>query len=631
MKSFKQAWNEAKKSGKALFNWNGKLYNTASEEDLKSQKGDTEKQKMINYLNSIRSKYTDLDAFLGGSPQYRSGNQWGGWTVDNGDQAVSDRVNAFQDANTTVTPYGDIGTVDNIYQPQTNMKMFTDDDIRALNFNNYGSLLNAANNSANDNNAFMIALKRRYGNDTSKWNQQQIENDLGIRGTYRRFGGGDFGDMSRAMASYIGTWNGRNDGMAQNYSKQGLPTSPVQNQQSVTQQPTADWTQTYQNTAIEPEQNSAAKQDADSNSQPRKTTSSNKKTVKKPVVQSSKAVVSTPNSQGTVLNDVTVTAKRTSKANLPTGDGYTLKKQKDGTTVSQFTSHSLLGGNKTYTYYNNGRVRMPDGTMKNYTFKKGNLNIYKSGGTMDNQDEVQKAFTAYLMQLSKSETPQQLEDFIQSLGEEGLKQAYQNFIEQYGEKIRSAKMGAKLQYIKSLKIGGGVYNEDRQLEVPLDKILSSMDNGLLNDIVAYGGNTKAKWAKYMQNKLYNSVKGLDWGSVNPDDIIKGLLNNEGFREAAYQYALKNQKPIGSAQLMIQPTYEHPAQMNPYEENPMFYDQHPRYQKGGAIGFRPIQKQKEGSTIDNFKKEFGSKKKAKKIGKGCLIPKNKKFCKGKKIK
>ncbi len=44
----------------------------------------------------------------------------------------------------------------------------------------------------------------RYGSDTSKWNQDTIENDLGVKGTYRSFGRGDFGDMSRAMAGWIG-------------------------------------------------------------------------------------------------------------------------------------------------------------------------------------------------------------------------------------------------------------------------------------------------------------------------------------------------------------------------------------------------------------------------------------------
>jgi hypothetical protein len=51
----------------------------------------------------------------------------------------------------------------------------------------------------------------RYGSDTSKWNQATIENDLGVKGKYRRFGGGDFGDMSRSMMAWVGKNNGEID------------------------------------------------------------------------------------------------------------------------------------------------------------------------------------------------------------------------------------------------------------------------------------------------------------------------------------------------------------------------------------------------------------------------------------
>lgn len=127
-----------------------------------------------------------------------------------------------------------------------------------------------------------------------------------------------------------------------------------------------------------------------------------------------------------------------------------------------------------------------------------------------NDKKIQQAFVAYLMQISGAKTQQELEDFIQSLGKEGIQKAYKDFTQKLQQQqVQSAKRGAKIQYLKSLK-------------------------------------------------------GDDSKNTN-----------------------------------------------------------------GAIGFRPIQKQKEGSTIENFKKEFGSKKA--KAKKGCLVPKNKKFCSGKKIK
>ena len=81
--------------------------------------------------------------------------------------------------------------------------MFTNDDIRNLGFRNYAGMVSAIGNKANANNNFVKAMIDRYGSDTSKWNQNTIENDLGVKGTYRSFGVGDFGDMSRAMAGWI--------------------------------------------------------------------------------------------------------------------------------------------------------------------------------------------------------------------------------------------------------------------------------------------------------------------------------------------------------------------------------------------------------------------------------------------
>jgi hypothetical protein len=50
----------------------------------------------------------------------------------------------------------------------------------------------------------MRAMYGRYGNDVSKWSQQNIERDLGVSGQYHNFGGGDFGDISRNMSAWIG-------------------------------------------------------------------------------------------------------------------------------------------------------------------------------------------------------------------------------------------------------------------------------------------------------------------------------------------------------------------------------------------------------------------------------------------
>lgn len=67
------------------------------------------------------------------------------------------------------------------------------------------------------------------------------------------------------------------------------------------------------------------------------------------------------------------------------------------------------------------------------------------------QKEVQKLFTAFLIQKSGAKTEQELADFIQKLGEDNLKSLYKQFIQNMQEGTQIAKNGAKLNYIKSLR------------------------------------------------------------------------------------------------------------------------------------------------------------------------------------
>ena len=90
---------------------------------------------------------------------------------------------------------------------QQKLGMFTNDDIRNLGFRNYSGMLSAVRNQANSNNPFVKAMIGRYGSNFDKWDQSKIEGDLRVRGKYRSFGSGDFGDMSKSMASWIGQNN----------------------------------------------------------------------------------------------------------------------------------------------------------------------------------------------------------------------------------------------------------------------------------------------------------------------------------------------------------------------------------------------------------------------------------------
>ena len=182
--SFKNAFNTARNQGKGLFTWNGKQYNTMK----KGENADT-----------FRQQHSDYDQFLG-----NIASSQGGWHVQN----PIDTSYVINKVPKPVTEKSNEVPSSNQVQQNTQLQMFTNDDIRSLGFRNYNGLVSAVGNQANINNNFVKAMVNRYGSDTSKWNQNTIENDLGVSGTYRSFGRGDFGDMSRSMAGWLGTHNG---------------------------------------------------------------------------------------------------------------------------------------------------------------------------------------------------------------------------------------------------------------------------------------------------------------------------------------------------------------------------------------------------------------------------------------
>lgn len=69
-----------------------------------------------------------------------------------------------------------------------------------------------------------------------------------------------------------------------------------------------------------------------------------------------------------------------------------------------------------------------------------------------NEQELQQAFIQFLAQKTGAKTQQELEQVIQQLGEDGLKQAYSEFMQLVQQKqVRAAKFGTKLNYIKQLR------------------------------------------------------------------------------------------------------------------------------------------------------------------------------------
>ena len=189
MSSFSKAFQEARKSGKGVFTWNGKDYSTRA-------KGED--------FDEYRNKHADLDRWYGSSI-YRSPNN-GGWGDVSED--VFNKINHVPEPVTTPTaPTAPITPVSTRYD------RFSDQDIKNLGFNNYQGLVAAAN--ANSSNPFIKTLIGRFG-DVSKWNQNKVESELGVHGRYHNFGGGDYGDMSRSMNSWISAQNGIADAQTDN-------------------------------------------------------------------------------------------------------------------------------------------------------------------------------------------------------------------------------------------------------------------------------------------------------------------------------------------------------------------------------------------------------------------------------
>lgn len=71
-------------------------------------------------------------------------------------------------------------------------------ELKELEFNNYSGL----QKFAAGNTQFAKDLRQRFGQDVNKWDQNTVEKELGVSGTYRGSKAGDFGDMARSMQKW---------------------------------------------------------------------------------------------------------------------------------------------------------------------------------------------------------------------------------------------------------------------------------------------------------------------------------------------------------------------------------------------------------------------------------------------
>ena len=99
-----------------------------------------------------------------------------------------------------------------------------------------------------------------------------------------------------------------------------------------------------------------------------------------------------------------------------------------------------------------------------------------------NEQQLQEAFIQFLAQKTGAKSQQELETKLQQMGEEGIKQAWQEFLQiVQQQQVQAAKFGAKLNYIKSLrgqcpegyeleyfKLGGSVHKKCKKCEQAKD-------------------------------------------------------------------------------------------------------------------------------------------------------------------
>lgn len=360
--NFRSAFNAAKTGGHGVFTWKGKAYNTMG-------KGDN--------ADEFRKNHSDYDAFIG---QAHRGIQDG---IDNsGGWSGSSNYKPEQIAQTANPLPVNTPQQQTKQTPQrTRLEKFTNDDIRSLGFNNYQGLLNAANNSNNSNNRFLQSMYDRYGSDTSKWNQATIENDLGVKGKYRRFGGGDFGDMSRSMMAWVGKNNGEIDKQNRTGSNGTVYSSKEMK----------DLYEKYN---------------------PKKQQSSQ---------------------TGTTQTNTSTNTPSTTQNQSP------ISWQPGGYKFSINQNNNTFSGDYSNPY-------------SNFGYALSQQKKFQKGGTINMEEQqLQQAFLQYLMQQTGAKDQQQLEQVIQQLGEEGLKQAYSKFLqEMQQQQVQAAKFGAKLNYIRRL-------------------------------------------------------------------------------------------------------------------------------------------------------------------------------------
>lgn len=423
-----QAFAAARKNGRGVFTYKGKQYNTM-------QEGEN--------ADEFRRAHADYDYFLGNVAKDQ-----GGWTPSNPVE-TSHKVNKVPEPMNP-DKSGQLGEVVVTAQRQP-LQMFTEDDIRSLGFNNYQGLLNAVSNKNNWNNNFVKALNNRFGTDYTNWKQEDIENALGVKGKYRSFGGGDFGDMSRNMASWIGTHNGNLErkNLQDRTGSDGIVYSNKHVRDLFEAHPVKPKTFTFDTSSFGTNLFGTPKKQQGGQlnmADPIKILQLyNKYRLQKdahdPEAENTLNQLKAEENEVHDLDSFIDEIKYRWKGN-PWLGGYNK------------TLNKIFSWPSGYDTFKKSTNPTKDNSIPKFINPKQFIKPAKKqqGGQINmNEQQLQQAFLQYLMQKTGAQNEQQLEQVVQQLGEDGLKQAYAQFMqEMQQQQVQAAKFGAKLNYIRKL-------------------------------------------------------------------------------------------------------------------------------------------------------------------------------------
>ena len=94
----------------------------------------------------------------------------------------------------------------------------------------------------------------------------------------------------------------------------------------------------------------------------------------------------------------------------------------------------------------------PEHRLKPTKKQQGPAKKQQGGQLNMNEQELQQAFLQFLAQKTGAKTREELAAVIKQLGNEGIKQAYAEFMQlMQQQQVQAAKFGAKLNYIRSLR------------------------------------------------------------------------------------------------------------------------------------------------------------------------------------